>query len=136
MVKLTKRLEAVWVKISAAIAQLPKHDSIVLQSLAPLIISGLDSKKKAIAAETVQTWNDTFGQQDSLDYPASLRKVVKKLRQIADLRLPGFPEDSEEVCISTPLIIAALIFLVARNTARVYPRPGGRGFGYPRESMV
>ena len=81
------------------IRKLPRHDSISLQSLAILISSGLESKRKVIVNNSINVWNDTFGTQDTLEYPARVRIVMKKLRPIADLNLPTFPEDIDEVIV-------------------------------------
>lgn len=91
------RLTKVWSQYCAALSKLPKHDSINLQALAPFIVCGLGSKKKVIATEAVKMWNATWGNQEGLEYPTSVRKVMRKLRQIADIKLPSFPEDIDEV---------------------------------------
>lgn len=70
---------------------------MTLQSLAVLIAGGLESKRKVIVSGSLKVWNDTFGVQSSLEYPPRVRVAMKKLRPVADISLPTFPEDIEEV---------------------------------------
>lgn len=92
-------MQSLWASIADGIRKLPRHDSMTLQSLATIISAGLESRRKVIVNNSIQAWNDTFGAQDSLEYPARVRVVMKKLRPIADINLPNFPEDIDEVYI-------------------------------------
>jgi len=92
-------MQSLWASIADSIRKLPRHDSMTLQSLATIISAGLESRRKVIVNNSIKAWNDTFGAQDSLEYPARVRVVMKKLRPIADINLPNFPEDIDEVYI-------------------------------------
>lgn len=93
---------AVWEKVLEAIERLPQHDGKVLDALQVLITSGLQSKRKPVVNATIKAWNGTFGKQQSMHYPKSVRTALKKLRPIADLLLPTFPESTEEEPVHTP----------------------------------
>jgi hypothetical protein len=82
-----------WEKLLQAIASLPRHDSEVLSNLNVLLSSGVESRRKGTVSATVNLWNNTFGKQSSLSYPARLRTALAKLKTVADILLPSFPED-------------------------------------------
>ncbi|PWW76698.1 hypothetical protein C7212DRAFT_357631 [Tuber magnatum] len=104
----TKHDEAVvqvvnaWVKITDAIARLPQHDGKILSDLATLIKCGLECRLKPIVNLSVKSWNLTFGEQESIIYPKRVRGALKRLRPIADLKLPSFPDELEDDIILTP----------------------------------
>lgn len=53
-----------------------------------------------IVNESKQTWNQTFGIVDCLEYPEALRPVLLKLRARTNILLPNFPEGMDsDVCI-------------------------------------
>lgn len=85
-----------WTKITDAIARLPQHDGKILADLATLIKCGLESRLKPIVNLSVKSWNLTFGEQESIIYPKRVRGALKRLRPIADLRLPSFPDELED----------------------------------------
>jgi hypothetical protein len=59
----------------------------------------LESKHQSIANSAIALWNSSFGNcQERLEYPERVEKALLRLRPIADLQLPFFPESllSEE----------------------------------------
>ncbi|CUS08597.1 unnamed protein product [Tuber aestivum] len=104
----TKHGEAVaqvisaWRKITDAIARLPQHDGKILADLATLIKCGLESRLKPIVNLSVKSWNLTFGEQESIIYPKRVRGALKRLRPVADLKLPSFLDELEDDIIPTP----------------------------------
>jgi len=111
-------MQSLWVSIADSIRKLPRHDSITLQSLAIIISAGLESRRKVIVNSSIKVWNDTFGAQDSLEYPSRVRVVMKKLRPIADISLPNFPEDIDEVYIAHPPVTASRV-----DQSQIVPTP-------------
>lgn len=99
---LTAKMQSLWASIADSIRKLPRHDSMTLQSLATIISAGLESRRKVIVNNSIEAWNETFGAQNSLEYPARVRVVMKKLRPIADINLPNFPEDIDEIVPTPP----------------------------------
>ncbi|KAF8453163.1 Rap1-interacting factor 1 N terminal-domain-containing protein [Terfezia claveryi] len=99
---LTAKMQSLWASIADSIRKLPRHDSMTLQSLATIISAGLESRRKVIVNAAIEAWNETFGAQNSLEYPARVRVVMKKLRPIADINLPNFPEDIDEIVPTPP----------------------------------
>ncbi|RPA92578.1 hypothetical protein L873DRAFT_1709380 [Choiromyces venosus 120613-1] len=91
-----------WTKIIGAIARLPQHDGKILADLATLVKCGLESRFKPIVNLSVKSWNLTFGEQESIIYPKRVRAALKRLRPIADLKLPSFPDEQEDDIIPTP----------------------------------
>lgn len=61
-----------------------------------LICSGLESKHRTIVNSSIQLWNSTFGaSQENLTYSPRLKDALLRLRPIAELQLPWFPESLE-----------------------------------------
>jgi hypothetical protein len=87
---------SVWTKVLDALHRLPQHDGKTLTDLATLIRSGLESRLKPVVKLSVRSWNSTFGDQESLTYPKRVRGALKRLRPIADLKLPAFPDEVED----------------------------------------
>ncbi|RPB11373.1 hypothetical protein P167DRAFT_606515 [Morchella conica CCBAS932] len=96
------RIYNLWVKVLETLTRLPAHDGKILDALQGLVTAGLQSRRKQIVNVTVRFWNDTFGEQSSLLYPPTVRSALKKLRPIADLVLPTFPESIEDESANTP----------------------------------
>ena len=69
-----------------------------LFSIQELMVASFRSRHKSIVNESIAMWNNTFGIEDTLEYPEDLRIILQKLRSITELRLPSFPKrNSEEV---------------------------------------
>jgi hypothetical protein len=78
---------------------LPQTDSGLLRSLETLICSGFKSKHKRTVNTMITLWNSTFGNEPNLEYTPRVIEAVLRLRPIADIRLPSFPDHHEnEVC--------------------------------------
>lgn len=85
------------VTITSLIGNFPLADSAILHKLALLICAGCESKHRSIASTTVQMWNATFGLQERLQYPDEVASALRRLRLVADLNLPEFPENPSDV---------------------------------------
>ena len=68
-----------------------------------MLSSGLRSRRRAIVNATIEAWNSSFGLEETLQYPESVARGLRSLRQIADLLLPTFP-DGEAVSLYTFVI--------------------------------
>jgi hypothetical protein len=88
-----------WSNICAAIANLSHTDNDLLRSLETLICSGLQSKHKSTVSAMVTLWNSTFGSEPGLEYPPRVTEAILRLRPIADIQLPSFPDHGNEVCV-------------------------------------
>ncbi|KAL8679813.1 MAG: hypothetical protein Q9186_003929 [Xanthomendoza sp. 1 TL-2023] len=80
----------------------PKPDNSCLSMLQDLVISGFRSRHKRVVNEWITTWNQTFARAETLEYPPSLRIVLKKLRPTIDIELPGFVDEEESEIMSSP----------------------------------
>lgn len=70
--------------------------STILSNLEPLFLSGLESKHRTIVNGAIRLWNATFADcTESLDYPPKIKSALLRLRPVADLQLPFFPESTE-----------------------------------------
>ncbi|KAF4632305.1 hypothetical protein G7Y89_g5821 [Cudoniella acicularis] len=98
---LSKEIATISDKLCALIAQVENHNTStkVLADLEILICSGLESSHKSIASKFIKIWNGVFGSAEDLQYPEHVKDALLRLRQVADLRLPFFPEslESEEM---------------------------------------
>jgi hypothetical protein len=77
-----------WNTITSDIEQLPKHDSMLLQALEDMFVSGFSSRRRAIVNTTVELWNKTFGQQSTLALPSSLVTSLERLSSTLEISLP------------------------------------------------
>lgn len=67
-----------------------------LFSIKKLTVAGFESRHKAVVNDFIASWNNTFGAEDTLEYPEDLRIVLQKLQYMTELRLPTFPERTGE----------------------------------------
>ena len=67
-------------------------DTRSLFSMQELLIAGFRSRHKSIVNKAIAMWNSTFGGEDGLEYPEGLGKILQKLKFVAELRLPNFPD--------------------------------------------
>lgn len=84
-----------WERLLPVVESLTRHDSEVLSNLSGLLSSGFESKHKRVVNATIKMWSTTFGAQTTLSYPARLRTALGRLRTVADITLPGFPEGDD-----------------------------------------
>ena len=74
-------------------------DSKSLMVIDILLVSCMSSRHKRVLDESINLWNRTFGRAENLEYSDDLRRALLKLRCVAELQLPGFPDQDEtEVC--------------------------------------
>jgi hypothetical protein len=92
----------IWSKVCEIIEGSPSTDTALLSEFGVIITAGLGSTHKSIVQKAVTFWNSTFGKQAMLEYPPGLKDVLSRLRPIADLELPSFPE-SNEPTVSLPM---------------------------------
>ena len=78
-------------------------DTRFLFSIQELMVAGFRSRHKAIVNQSIAMWNSTFGGEGTLEYPGDLRAILQKLRPMAELSLPNFPELSGGEVKSTSL---------------------------------
>lgn len=71
---------------------LPHTDNSLLRSFETLICSGLESRHKRTVSTMVTLWNSTFGNEPDLEYPPRVTQAILRLRPIADIQLPSFPD--------------------------------------------
>lgn len=83
-----------WSIILRLLNTCPKKDSALLKALEPLFVAGLSSPHKTIVKDTIRFWNQSFGTEDSLDYPSTLRDVLRTRAMDTDIELPAFPEST------------------------------------------
>jgi hypothetical protein len=69
------------------------------------VTAALSSRHKAVVARAVLLWNLTFGAQDALEYSPNLASALRRLRVVADLQLPTFPEVDGDEVLTLPCII-------------------------------
>ena len=67
-------------------------DTRSLFNMQELLIAGFGSRHKSIVNRAIAMWNSTFGGEDGLEYPEGLSKILQKLKSVAELRLPNFPD--------------------------------------------
>jgi hypothetical protein len=113
-----------WERILHAVQSLPRHDTDMLLNLNVLLSSGFESCRKGTVNATIKLWNDTFGKQPSLNYTSGLQTALAKLKTVADLSLPGFPE-SNSVKEHNPRPVMATYSFLSREFShhRYSPSP-------------
>ncbi|KAL9084947.1 MAG: hypothetical protein Q9165_007813 [Trypethelium subeluteriae] len=71
----------------------------LLKKAAPLISAGFGSRHRCFTSMSVDTWNDTFGKTEGLEYPDSVEFALRQLGPQVDICLPNFPyNDGDRVC--------------------------------------
>ncbi|KAF2001935.1 hypothetical protein P154DRAFT_463475 [Amniculicola lignicola CBS 123094] len=89
VVQLHHKIVSLWEIVAQTIHTLPRKDSDVLAALEPLISAGFLSQRRAIVNMSVTTWNKTFGQQESLQYPQRLAQALRRLQKVVEISSPG-----------------------------------------------
>lgn len=84
-----------WKGVLSRLGSLPTKDSALLMALQILFSAGLRSRHRAIVNITVGFWNDSFGMQDTLEYPPQVELALRALRPFVELQLPTFPESTD-----------------------------------------
>lgn len=85
-----ENISRVWQDVLALVQCMATRGSTLLATLEHLIAAGFMSSRRDIVIKTVGFWNDTFGSEDNLLYPASLQKILGSLQPHVELSLPGF----------------------------------------------
>lgn len=63
----------------------------------------------------IQTWNQTFGIVDCLEYPEALRPILLKLRARTNILLPNFPEGMDsDVCTQMSFQNPAVLIKISK----------------------
>ena len=92
-----------WNTLLRLLRTLPMKDSNLLRAMEPLLIAGFSSPHRSLVQETIVFWNETFGLEQSLQYPDQLESVLRAWLVDADINLPTFPESNgEKVPASLP----------------------------------
>jgi hypothetical protein len=92
--------------VTRAIERLPRKDSQILVHLEPLITAGFVSRRRGIVNISIETWNKTFGQAESLRYPSRLEQALRRLRTAVELSLPSLDaRDEDTVRISNYQVV-------------------------------
>ncbi|KAJ5062673.1 Rap1-interacting factor 1 N terminal-domain-containing protein [Bipolaris maydis] len=86
---LHREVVRMWQEVSKAIERLPRRDSQTLLHLETLITAGFVSRRRSIVNISIETWNNTFGKEENLQYPTNLEQALRRLRSSVDLSLPS-----------------------------------------------
>lgn len=97
---LHREVVQLWQEVSKAIERLPQQDGQALLHLETLLTAGFVSRRRSIVNISIETWNKTFGKQDSLQYPPNLEQALRRLRNSVELSLPSL-EVRKEDAVST-----------------------------------
>lgn len=68
---------------------LPGHNTALLEKFQALFSAGFQSFEKGVAFATIETWNDTFGTLEALEYPEGLVDILLRLQSFVEIRLPS-----------------------------------------------
>ncbi|TAQ88451.1 hypothetical protein B7494_g3220 [Chlorociboria aeruginascens] len=96
---LSQSVISLWGKVCSIIpvGKKTQTHTKILSDLEIMISSGLTSKHRTIVNSTVRMWNLLFGVcEDGLVYPDKVKDALLRLRPIADLQLPFFPDGLED----------------------------------------
>ncbi|KAL2040219.1 hypothetical protein N7G274_007122 [Stereocaulon virgatum] len=100
---LSPKFKKLWSSIKIIMENLPDFSSSSLSRYQGLILSGLRSRHKSIVNDSISMWNCTFGFADTLEYPKDLHLTLSKLKRLAELNLPDFPETEGDEVLSSPM---------------------------------
>ena len=94
-------------------------DTRSLFSIQELLIAGFRSRHNSIVNKAIAMWNSTFGGEHGLEYPEGLKKILQKLKCVAELRLPNFPDMTVEEVSELDLAAFNAKVDVARSCRRL-----------------
>ena len=86
------QVRAGWQVIVQLLQSIPTKESTLLKALEPLLVAGFASPHRAIVNDTIAFWNETFGAEESLEYPTKLESILRARVAEADIALPTFPD--------------------------------------------
>ncbi|KAK6361824.1 hypothetical protein TWF730_005538 [Orbilia blumenaviensis] len=89
-------MQELWKAVCEALKRTECFNSNALEMFSHLIAAGFESKHKMNVVTTINFWNKTFGNQETLEYPQRVRKAISKIRYYADIKLPTFPDSLED----------------------------------------
>eukprot|EP01094_Clydonella_sp_ATCC50884_P000440 TRINITY_DN10348_c0_g1_i1.p1 TRINITY_DN10348_c0_g1~~TRINITY_DN10348_c0_g1_i1.p1 ORF type:complete len:892 (-),score=141.18 TRINITY_DN10348_c0_g1_i1:295-2970(-) len=91
--KINQSIDSLWKTIMGRIKTLtPVFDSVALEQLSPLIAKSLSTKHRSRKEETIQFWNETFGNTTNLAYPVELVPVLASIKKSSAIVLPRWHE--------------------------------------------
>ncbi|KIV99346.1 uncharacterized protein PV09_09004 [Verruconis gallopava] len=100
------------------------NDQKTLTTFDDLIAAGLTSRSSRIANETVNAWNEFFGLQADLNYPAKTAKALRQLTAIdVDLQLASALPQADEETPDSPLIIESIESVSETESVLAPPTP-------------
>lgn len=80
-----------------------EKENTLLKALEPLLVAAFSSPHKQIVNETILFWNESFGCQDTIDYPTKLLPILRARSDEADIILPGLPDDQQNASVQLPV---------------------------------
>ncbi|KAF2804647.1 uncharacterized protein BDZ99DRAFT_525478 [Mytilinidion resinicola] len=96
-----RSIVSMWQTINEALKKLPKKDSSTLSALSPLVASGFLSRRRELTNDSVGTWNSTFGNEETLEYPPNVKRALNRLTPMVELQLPAFPHDEDQDSVAS-----------------------------------
>ncbi|KAF3936551.1 hypothetical protein ABW19_dt0202300 [Dactylella cylindrospora] len=102
--RVTAKFEPLLKDICFGLERSEPCDSDTLRSFAHLIAASLECKNPKVVVVMLDFWNRSFGKQLALDYPPRVRKAINNIRRLADLKLPSFPDSTEDEAPEAPQI--------------------------------
>ncbi|GFO25897.1 telomere-associated protein rif1-like [Plakobranchus ocellatus] len=95
--RLVTKLEKLWHEIALCIngRYSDPYNSELLAKMSPLFEATFLHPKRVIKNQAVTLWNTTFSRAPTLEYPASLKPILAKVKEKMPIALPGWiaPED-------------------------------------------
>jgi hypothetical protein len=98
---LHREVIGLWRDVNEAVERLPRKDSQVLLHLETLVLAGFSSRRRTIVNISIDSWNKTFGKEDTLRYPSRLEEVLRRFANTVELRLPSLNLQDDDTVRTT-----------------------------------
>lgn len=92
---------SLWLAVITRLTCAAKEPDI-LSNLEQLFVCAFTSPQRDVVNLMIERWNATCGTSDSLDYPATLKVALRRLRSHVDLQLPGLGTANDGTVNSSP----------------------------------
>ncbi|KXL41544.1 MAG: hypothetical protein FE78DRAFT_545242 [Acidomyces sp. 'richmondensis'] len=114
-------VQLTWQELLRLLNMQPEKSNTLLKVLEPLLVAAFSSPHKQIVNETILFWNESFGCQDTIEYPIGLLPVLLARSDETDIILPGLPNDHVHESIQLPVFYESQLPYLSETSSTGQP---------------